>query len=131
MNSPIISLPIKRPFSDSVSDLEGTYACYLTDTVLVVRTFTMGFQLSVPLLCFAVLAVMQSGGQAKKETRMFSKFQQMLEITKQKVGAIGDKQRRDMETLNSGLNSRIEERVKHLFRKWAGMPKIRKYNTFG
>ncbi|XP_071104143.1 uncharacterized protein [Haliotis cracherodii] len=84
----------------------------------------MGFQLSVPLLCFAVLAVMQCGGQAHEERRMFSYFQQMLQITEQKVGDIGDKHRRDMETLNSGLNSRIEERVKHLFRKWAGMPEI-------
>ncbi|XP_071102999.1 uncharacterized protein [Haliotis cracherodii] len=84
----------------------------------------MGFQSSVPLLCFAVLAVMQCGGHTKDERRMFSNFQQMLQITKQKVGAVGDKQRRDMETLNSGLNSRIEERVKHLFRKWAGVPEI-------
>ncbi|XP_046563574.1 uncharacterized protein LOC124272446 [Haliotis rubra] len=84
----------------------------------------MGFQISGPLLCLVVMALLLPGGLAHQEPRQFLLLKQLMGDNTRRIAVIQDKQRLEIETLKRGLNHRIEERVKYLFRKWAGMPEI-------
>ncbi|XP_067686588.1 uncharacterized protein [Haliotis asinina] len=84
----------------------------------------MGYQMSGPLLCLAVIALLLSGGLARRQVSQLLLLEKMVTNNARRIGEIQGKNTQEIEKLKRGLNNRIEERVKYLLRKWAGMPEI-------
>ncbi|XP_067686607.1 uncharacterized protein [Haliotis asinina] len=83
----------------------------------------MGLHVSGPLLCLAVITLLLSGGLARRKVSQVI-LEKMMTVNARRIGEIQAKHAQEIEKFKRALNNRIEERVKYLFRKWAGMPEI-------